>query len=52
MKPMILDLFQKNGKKWVRNEQRKQAVKNKAFKDKLYPTFEDIHGEKRGEKNE
>lgn len=43
MQQNILGLFETHYRQWCEREQRKKAVK-KAYKDKLYPTFEDIYG--------
>ena len=37
------ELIENNVKTWQENEQRKNAAK-KAYKEKLYPTREDIYG--------
>jgi|BioPla2DNA2_1021312.scaffolds.fasta_scaffold22303_6 hypothetical protein len=42
------ELIENNITTWQRNEQKKQAVKKKVYREKLYPTFRDIYG-KRGE---
>lgn len=52
MKDSILSLMQKHGKEWHKNQQKKQAIKKKNFKDKLYPNYEDIYGEREVKKGE
>lgn len=47
MKTTMLDLFQKHGKEWQKNEQKKQAARDKVIKTKLFPNDMDIYGRKK-----
>lgn len=52
MKDLILSLMEKHGKKWLGNEQKKKAAKDKVIKTKLYPNDTDIYGEREVMKGE
>lgn len=52
MKDSILNLMEKHGKVWQKNEQKKQAAKDKIIKTKLYPNDTDIYGEREVMKDE